>query len=68
MLTYREFVGRTIGVPPDCQEPFCPFGSKEFGHGWCDDAYSDQCYGCKESLSVYQKRYILGNGGNKNAE
>ena len=67
MTTYKEFVEKTNNVPFDCQEPFCPFGSDEFGHGYCDQAYSETCYGCKESLNVYRKDYIFGNGDTENA-
>ena len=58
LQTYREFVESVLNVPSEEKEPFCPFGSDWFKHGYCDGAYSEQCYGCKESLSVYSKKMM----------
>ena len=49
-MTYEEFVNRRISIQPEEMEPFCPFGV-----GYCDNAYSDKCYGCEDSWFEYKE-------------
>ena len=53
LKTYREFVQEELDSDPELQGPFCPFNSPRFGHGYCNKAYSTECFGCKESLDGY---------------
>ena len=50
-MTYGEFV--TQRLSENDPEPFCPFES----FGYCDVAYSDWCYVCKESEKEYTTKY-----------
>ena len=48
-MTFEEFVKQKNDVPADETEPFCPFG-----HGFCDQAYTDACYDCYISDFVFE--------------
>lgn len=62
MESYPEFVLRTVDVPDDSKEPFCPFS---IGH--CNEAYTAKCMFCDESLQTYlschaEPKILKGNG------
>ena len=59
MKSYREFVQEELDTDPELTGPFCPFNSPTFGHGYCNKAYSTVCFGCKESLDVYDSAIKL---------
>jgi len=48
MESYPEFVLRTVDVPDDSKEPFCPFFI-----WYCNEAYTAKCMFCDESLQAY---------------
>ena len=53
MATYHEFVDDILDTIDELKGPFCPFNSPKFGHGYCNGAYSEQCYKCDESKESY---------------
>ena len=57
MQSYKTFVNSVIDVPVEEAEPICPFDTRVPIE--CNNAYSDACYGCRESLMDY-RRLILG--------
>ncbi len=57
MNSYKNFVMSVIDVPVEEAEPICPFDTGVPIE--CNSAYSDACYGCRESLLDYRRR-ILG--------
>ena len=59
MKTYRQYVEEELHTDPEMQRPFCPFNSPKFGHGYCNKAYSTECFGCEESKAGYEE-YIAG--------
>ena len=54
-MTFEEFVRRTIDIPTDCREPFCPFGFPAVCYCYCDAAYSSSCYICINAKEAYSK-------------
>ena len=53
-MDFEKFVQKII--ESEETEPFCPFGSKWFGCGYCDCAYSESCYSCKYAHDAYNER------------
>ena len=50
--SYKEYVQRlTRSEEP---EPFCPFRM-----AYCNDAYSDSCYGCQQAQWEYIRTHVL---------
>lgn len=42
-MTREEFDKWLDSEPEEAQDPFCPFG---LGGGYCNDAYTERCWGC----------------------
>ena len=59
MKTYRQYVEEELHTDSELQGPFCPFNSPKFGHGYCNKAYSTECFGGEESKAG-DKEYIEG--------
>jgi len=53
MSTYKEFVQAEMDTDEELKGPFCPFNSPKFGHGYCNDAYTNKCFRCDESKEGY---------------
>lgn len=51
-LKYEDFVRKTIDVPREETEPFCPFTI-----GYCDVAYSEFCFICQESWKGFKEKH-----------
>lgn len=53
MDEFKEHVRKMIDIPDDEKEPFCPFPEG----GYCDVAYTDECYQCEFAQANYKRRY-----------
>ena len=58
MKSYKEYVQEELDTDPELQGPFCPFNSPGFGHGYCNDAYTQKCFDCRESKAGYVSAHL----------
>lgn len=56
LRNFDSWVAEAVNAPQEEKEPFCPFGSKTFGGGCCDVAYTDHCFHCEYAMEAYKQR------------
>lgn len=56
--SFDSWVEEVVTSPKSEHEPFCPFGSNTFKYGYCDCAYTGECYRCRFSKEAYYQHLM----------